>query len=247
MLQNRKTLVGIFFFLIHLIGNDSLYAQSNYIQNKFENLQGFDNQTLHYGYFFGFSSFGYEFDYSENYFSVLSLSNIDVQKNIGFNVGLIGDLRIHKYINLRLEPGLYSSQRNLLYPIQPGILSSQTRREVKSTYIHIPLLIKLSADRINNWKPYAVGGVSTSFNLSSNEKNLDDNSSGVFRVKTQTLNYEIGLGVDFYLPYFKFSPSIRGIFSLQNELIPDSSVSSPWTSNITSLVNRGLVLNLTFE
>ena len=91
--------------------------------------------------------------------------------------------------------------------------------------------------------------MSTSFNLSSNQKNNDDNFNNVFRVTAQTFNYEVGFGIDFYLVYFKFSPSIRGIFSIQNELIPDNTTSgrSPWTSNITNLISRGVVINFTFE
>ncbi len=97
-------------------------------------------------------------------------------------MGLIGDLRLHKYFNLRLEPGLYYTQRDLIYPEgTPGMTQENDfTREVKSTYIHLPLLIKFSGERINNWKPYVVAGVSTSFNLSSNEKNTDDNFSNVF-------------------------------------------------------------------
>ena len=64
---------------------------------------------------------------------------------------------------------------------------------------------------------------------------------------SQNINYEIGIGFDFYLFYFKFSPSIRGIFSTQNELIPDNSPNSPWTGPITNMVSRGVVLNLVFE
>jgi len=49
------------------------------------------------------------------------------------------------------------------------------------------------------------------------------------------------------LTYFKFSPSIRGIFSLKNELVKDNDLSSPWTSNIENLYSRGLLINFTFE
>ena len=45
----------------------------------------------------------------------------------------------------------------------------------------------------------------------------------------------------------KFSPSIRGIFSIQNELIQDNNSNSPWTSNIKSLLSQGFAINLTFE
>ena len=120
-------------------------------------------------------------------------------------------------------------------------------REVKSTYIHLPLLIKISAERINNFRPFILAGVSTDFNLSSNHKNTDDNFSNVFRTEKQNINYELGLGFDFYLFYFKFSPSIRGIFSLQNEIIPDNIENSPWTSHISKMFSRGFAINFTFE
>lgn len=233
------------------MGSTVLSAQYYTVKERIQHLQNFDKKRLHYGYFFGFNNFGYHIEYDKNYSSARfnNLPNIELEKNLGFNVGLIGDLRINRFFNLRLEPGLYYSQRNLIYPeATPGLVNEQDLlREVKSTYIHVPLLIKLNAERINNWKPYLTGGVSTSFNLSSNEKNTDDNATNIFRVNTQTFHYEVGVGIDFYLVYFKFSPSIRGIFSFQNELIQDSNPNSPWTSNIINLISRGVVINLTFE
>ena len=190
----------------------------------------------------------FKFEYSSNYYTLLNLNDIEIEKSNGFNVGLIGDLRINDFFNLRFEPGLYANQRKLIYPDQDGLNSENDKiREIKSTYIHLPLLIKFSSLRINNFKPYVVGGISSSLNLSSNEKNNDDNSNNVFRMKTNSLYYEVGFGIDFYLTYFKFSPSIRGIFSLKNELVRDNDLNSPWTSNIENLYSRGLLINFTFE
>ena len=243
-----------------LIFDNSIYAQYYTVKERILHLQTFDEKPLHYGYFLGFNNFGYQIQYKSNYYVPnnrnfpnnergLNLPNIELIKNTGFNVGLIGDLRLNKYFNLRLEPGLYYTQRDLIYPTPTSGLANDEDylREVKSTYIHIPLLVKFSAKRINNFKPYLVAGVSTSFNLSSNEKNNDDNYSNVFRVTSQSFNYEVGFGIDFYLVYFKFSPSIRGIFSIQNELIQDNNSNSPWTSNIISLLSQGIAINLTFE
>jgi len=92
-----------------------------------------------------------------------------------------------------------------------------------------------------------MAGFSTDFNLSSNSKNRDDNASNVFRTTAQNLNYELGLGFDFYLYYFKFSPSLRGIFSFQNELVPDTDPNSPWTGIINSIFSRGIAIIITFE
>ena len=211
------------------------------------NLPNFDDRFLHYGYFIGTNSYDFKFEYENNYYSSKN-KDIEVISNTGFNVGLVGDLRINRFINLRLEPGLYYSKRDLIYPEFSQFNKQDDRfREVKSTYIHLPLLIKISAERINNFRPFILAGISTDFNLSSNHKNTDDNFSNVFRTQKQNINYELGLGFDFYLFYFKFSPSIRGIFSLQNEIIPDNTEGSPWTGHISKMFSRGFVINFTFE
>ena len=100
---------------------------------------------------------------------------------------------------------------------------------------------------MGNWKPFVIGGVSASLNLGSNENSPDDNSSGTFRMTKKLYNWEIGFGIDFYTEYFKFSPSVRGIFALSNELVPDNDPNSPWTGNIDAMKTRGVFVNFTFE
>jgi hypothetical protein len=154
-------------------------------------------------------------------------------------------MRINKYLNLRLEPGLYFTQRNLRFPGFEDEVDAL--REVKSTYVHIPLLLKFSTKRFNNWKPFIVGGVSTSLNLSSNENNPEDNSLGQFRTTRITNYYELGFGVDLYLYFFKFTPSIRGVFARSNELVQDNNPLSEYTSNLSSINSRGMFINFTFQ
>ena len=131
--------------------------------------------------------------------------------------------------------------------IEPNFSNFRYFRSIKSTYIHLPILLKYSAKRYNNLRPYILGGLSTSFNLSSNQNNPEDNSNGTFRLKTNTFYYELGIGIDFYLQYFKFSPSIRGVFSLKDELVQDTELDSPWTGNIQKMSARGIFLNLSFH
>ena len=205
-------------------------------------------KPVHYGYFLGLNQYDFKFEYIQNYYKELMQKDIAVEQQKGFSVGLIGDLRINEYMNLRFEPGLFYNKRDLIYPEYAEFTKENDRyRDIKSTYIHLPLLLKISTKRINNFRPFIVGGFSTDFNLSSNQKNSDDNASNVFRVMSQNINYELGLGFDFYLYYFKFSPSLRGIFSMQNELIPDNDPESPWTGKINNMFSRGVALIITFE
>ncbi|MBT3442947.1 MAG: PorT family protein [Flavobacteriaceae bacterium] len=229
---------SILLFLMFFIAG---FCQKN--NTKIENLQNFDKQKLHFGYFIGFNQYNYKLDYkiNPNYATW-------IEESIGVNIGLIGDLRINEYINLRFEPGLHTNKLNLRFNERSKFTqNSDTIRSVKSSYIHIPLLIKLSTKRLDNFRPYLIGGVSTSFNLSSNQNSPEDNKNNVFRLKANNLYYELGFGIDFYLQYFKFSPSIRGVFSLKDELVPDDDVASPWTGNIENLSTRGFFINLTFH
>ena len=147
------------------------------------------------------------------------LGDLFVERTAGFNVGLIGNMRISEHFDLRLEPGLIISKRILNYPTTyfqgQEFTQADLVREVQSTYIHIPLLLKISTKRINNFKPFIVGGFSTAINLSSNEDNPDDNTVGQFRQTSNTLFYELGFGIDFYLFWFKFTPSVRGVFAIK--------------------------------
>lgn len=203
------------------------------------NLENEDKKFLNWGYYLGMNKYDFKFEYKND------LPDIRVEPTFGFNVGLIGELRLNEFLDVRFEPGLFYSARVLTYPgIEDPV---DAEREVKSTYISFPLLLKASAKRLGNWKPYVMGGVGTALNLGSNEASLDDNSSGTFRMKRQVYNYELGFGIDFYLEYFKFSPSVRGVFAITDELVPDQDPNSPWTGNIAAMKTRGIFINFTFE
>ena len=219
---------------------------NNFSQNKgskVENLQNFDKKKLHFGYYIGLNQYNFKIDYKEN-----PNYTTQVEEELGLNIGLIGDFRINEFLNLRFEPGLHTNKGALKFNERSNFTqNSDTLRSVKSTYIHIPILLKFSSKRIDNYRPYLIGGISTSFNLSSNENSPEDNKNNVFRLKSNNLYYELGFGIDFYLQYFKFSPSIRGLFSLKNEIVPDNDIESPWTGNIKKFSTRGFFINLTFH
>ena len=145
----------LFLSLFFLSINSS--AQRN--NSKIKNLQNFDQKKIHFGYYIGLNNYNYKLDYLNN---PSSEGIINIENSFGLNVGLIGDLKLRKNLNLRFEPGLKTNKLNVLYP-------NNDTREIRSTYIQLPLLLKYGAKRYNNIKPYVLGGLSTSFNLSGNQ------------------------------------------------------------------------------
>lgn len=230
--------IAFVLLLFAFVGN-AQHGRSTFGKDPLVNLENFDKQRVYWGYFLGFNSYDYKFDYKKN------APDINVDRTTGFSVGLVGDLRLSSYINLRFEPGLFYTQRNLTYSNFTRDLDA--KREVSATYIHFPVLLKFSSLRTGNIRPYLVAGLSRTLNLASNSKSQDDNSQQKFRVKQWTNNYELGFGIDLYLEYFKFSPSIRGVFGTGDELLRDKDPNSPWTGNINSMSTRAVLVNFTFH
>ncbi|HEY9168023.1 MAG TPA: porin family protein [Lutibacter sp.] len=231
--------VFVVIFLVIFSVNNLKAQKRDIVQYK----QNWDKQQVFWGYFLGINKKDYKISYNDklnpNAFIVSTPS-------LGFEVGLIGDLRLHNNISLRLEPGLSSNSKELAFThIYGG--AKDSIREVNSTYFRIPLLLKFNTNRLDNVRPYAIAGVSYDYNFSSNQDNPDDNYDGEFRTKKNNFSYELGIGVDLYLPYFIFSPSIRGVFAINDELVRDNNANSPWTGSVDYFGTRGVFIKFAFH
>ena len=220
-------------------------SASSQKRRNVDNLPTFDDPKIHYGFYLGINQNDFKVNYRP---SNCPSTIVEIKPTLGFNVGLIADFRVHKNVNLRFEPGLISNSKTIYFNNSPTLNTERDSiREIGSTYLHLPLVLKLSSDRWNNVRPYVLAGISYDHNFSSNQENSDDNFSGEFRMKTSNFMYELGVGVDIYLSFFKFSPSIRGVFAMNRELIDDNNSNSPWTSPINIFSTRGVFLNFSFE
>lgn len=230
-----KNCISIFIFVLT---SSLIFAQ----KERVENLPTFDKRKLHYGFYLGVNQNDFKLNLRN---SSIPNADIRVEPSTGFNVGLIADLRLHKNLNLRFEPGLVTNAKNIYFNHIPTARDSV--REISSTFLHVPFVLKFSTDRYKNIRPYLLAGVSYDYNFTSNEKNQDDNSAGQFRMNTSNFMYEVGIGIDIYLYFFKFSPSIRGVFAFNNEIKYDDDPNSQWTAPVNFMGTRGIFLNFAFE
>lgn len=125
----------------------------------------------------------------------------------GFNVGLIGDVRICNYLNLRLVPTFYIADRTLTFMNNKN--DDLYKINVRSTMITVPVLLKYSAVRINNYGIYVIAGGGVLFDFSHEQKN------------PLLLNYvdyfvEFGVGCTFYTKYFRLSPELKFALGFSN-------------------------------
>ncbi len=240
-----------------------IFFASASAQDKVANLQNFDKQRWHWGYFFGLNHYDFKITPTSQGM-VDNKLGVNSNPTVGFSVGLIGDFRLNDYFNFRIEPGLSYATREIIYDkkvlnnfYDSGYTGTKpdndSIRVIQSTYVNIPLLLKFGGERRHNIKPYLIGGINLGIDLASHQNSTDDNTSGVdgFRMNTINLFWEGGAGIDWYLPYFKFTTEIRGSFGIADELVKDGTPPgtnhTPWTGTLDKLQTRAIFFVLKFE
>ena len=221
-------------FIIIILSQSLIYSQ-------FKNLQNFDERDLRFGYYIGINQYDNKVDYKTN-----TSFPISIDRSEGINVGLIGELKINNNLFLSFEPGLHANKKNIVFNERKDFTNyGDTLWVVKANNIHFPFLLKYSSKRLNNFRPYLKAGLSTSINLNEIEGTLANYGLENFKLEKINFYYELAFGVDFYLRYFKFSPSVRGDFSIKNE-IPKNTPENPWTKNIDKFFTRAIFINFSF-
>lgn len=187
-----------------------LYARPN---DKVMNRPYADLKRWHLGFSIGmclqdlkFTHNGYVTPEGEQWFAEVPAWNP------GINVQVLADLRLHKYLNLRFSPGMSFSFKNV--EMRDFVSGTSHRQDVKSVYVLLPLDLKISGERLHNSRPYVTVGAMGAFDVSKKR-------SDYLMFNTADAYLTVGLGCDFYLPFFKFNPEIKFCFGLADILRHD--------------------------
>lgn len=127
----------------------------------------------------------------------------------GFNVGLVGDLYLCEYLNLRFTPTMYFGSKTI--ELREDASDERRTVNIKSNYLSMPVSLKYGAKRLNNYRPYLSFGVSPTLDLAKKKNDL-------LRLRPYDTYLEIGLGCDIYLPFFKLIPELKFCLGLGNML-----------------------------
>ena len=183
-------------------------------------------------------------------YSVLSpdsVKSVEVNRFPGFNLNIVSNLRLTDNLDLRFLPGLVFGQRNLIYTIDTSGMSSAYDKliPIESIFVEAPLLLKYKSNRLNNHRPYVIGGFTYRFDMDAKEIITDEKRKNrPRRLNRSDLYYEIGVGIDYYLPYFKLSSELKFSVGLIDILKPDES---KLTSSIDRMTSKLVILTFHFE
>lgn len=227
-------------YILLLVFPMAIWAQERKVQNK----PYIDYRRLHYGFFVGFHMQDLEFtnngfvtpEGEQWYADVAAYSP-------GFSVGVLADWRINSFLSLRAIPTMHFGDKTVILREQKS--KQQERQQIKSTYISLPLEAKIAAERFNNYRPYVMAGVSPMIDLTVKKQRP-------ILVKSFDLMLEVGLGCDFYLPFFKLNPEVKFAFSILDILEKDRSDLLDanylkYTQSVDKAVAKMIVFSFYFE
>lgn len=161
----------------------------------------------------------------------------------GFSVGVIGDMYMNPYFNLRFSPTIHFGDKKFLFREQAT--GEEFETNVRSSYLSFPLDVKYSAFRLNNYRPYLIAGIYGAFDIGRKKGNPILLKSGDFGL-------EFGVGCDIYLPFFKLCPELKFSFGLVDLLQKDREdlvdrELIKYTDALSKATSRMVTLTFNFE
>ena len=217
------------------------------------NLTSFDSKRIHFGFTVGVNlmDMGFTRNYQAEDFLYADLNQLQP----GFQVSIVSDLRLSENWNLRFLPGISFGSREIwYYEYDAGIVGDP--REIPHVsnpvplgpaFLDFPLHFKYRSKRVNNYRPYVVGGLNFRYDMSAKKPGIYDSDSDEYlKFKRGDLYFEFGFGIDNYLKYFKFAPEIKGAVGLMNMIDPNGR--NPHTEFATSIsYARSYIIMLNFH
>lgn len=218
----------------------SLSAQTRKVMNR----PYIDQRKLHYGFLAGLHMQDLEFTNNGYVDAAGNEWYADVGSyEPGFSVGVLAEMRLTNNLAFRVIPSMHFGTRNVTF--MNHLNGEREHQILKSTFISVPLDMKFSAERFNNYRPYVVAGLNPMYDLTVKRgKEL--------LLKPFDCYLEIGLGCDFYLPFFKCIPEIKFAYGLANVINKNrSDLTNPDQLIYTDAISRGhskmIILSLYFE
>jgi hypothetical protein len=212
---------------------------------KPKNDSNYDERLLHFGFSMGLNTM--DFNAKMNPSDTNNWTAEVVSLKPGLNIQIVMDYRPATYFDVRFLPGVSFGQRNLNFYDEDGVLVND-KQQLESSFLEFPLLIKAKGMRLNNSRPYLIGGVNFRYDLAA-KKEYDEESEVYIRLRKADLYYEVGAGIDFYLPYFKLTIEAKMSNGLRDVLVHDEPhpYHPEYVNSIESLKSQMWVLSFHFE
>ncbi|WP_235903500.1 type IX secretion/gliding motility protein PorT/SprT [Taibaiella lutea] len=209
-------------------------------QTHIPNMPEHDQKAYYFGITFGANYSTFRINNTQSFADHDTFKSIQPGSGPGFNLGIMGNLRLTNFIDLRFIPALVFAEKKLTLVDMNNVV---TKTSVESIYMQLPLQVKFKSDRINNFRFYGILGGKFDYDLASNARSRRQDE--LLRVKAIDLGADVGIGFEFFYPNFIFSPEIKLSQGFINTQYKDSDI--PLSNTIDAIRTRMIVFSIHLE
>lgn len=200
-----------------------------------------DDKSIAFGFCVGLNSMDFIIRNSpSSSFQDSMLADIS-RSNPGFHIQIISNYRLGEYFTLRFLPGISFGQRDFNYfkkDANNQYVLVNEKHKLESNYLEFPLLLKYKAKRLNNFRPYLITGPNLRIDLA---KTFSEDDEVFMDLKRFDLYHEVGMGFDFYLPYFKLGIELKYSYGFF-DMLERRTTSRPEFQNAIDKLNSSIFL-----
>jgi hypothetical protein len=231
-------------------------------RRKLENMPTYDYARYHFGFILAVNQMSFTIKPVEGLNSKMFNSiqakeinadsamiySIEAQPTLGFTVGIVGNLRLGEYTDLRFIPSLAFGERYIEYRFMKYRAGTQelidVKKNIPSTFIELPLHVRYKSERLNNFRAYLLGGLNYRIDLASQAKKERDAAEVQVKLFRNDVNAELGVGFDFYFEWFKFGTELKMSYGFSDMLKHEDNI---YTEGIDKLRSKIFQISFTFE
>lgn len=206
-------------------------------QTKIPNMPEHDSKAYYFGITFGLNYSSFRINQSKSFADNDTFFMVQPGYRPGFNLGIMGNLRVSKFIDLRFIPSLVFSEKRIK---TIDIDKQEEIRSIESIYMQLPLQFKFKSDRIGNFRFYGLLGGKFDYDLSANARSRRQDEW--LRVSPIDVGAEVGIGFEFFYPNFIFTPEIKFSQGFINSNFRDSRI--PLSNTIDRMTTRMIVFSI---
>ncbi|MEZ4911291.1 MAG: outer membrane beta-barrel protein [Saprospiraceae bacterium] len=227
----------IFIFFITILGVSNLYSQIGGRENY--NFREFNRKSYYFGINIGINNSSYKVFQSKNFIGNDSIRVTQGNAATGVNMHMITNLKIGEYFDFRFLPGFSFAQRSLQYT---NVSDSRViDRKIESVFFELPFHLRFKSDPYKDKRAFVVAGLKYSYDVQSNSKSRQS----ILKIAPHDFQYEIGIGMQMFYPYFIFSPEIKFSRGITNILIYDNTLNE--AKVLENVVSQIFTLSFNFE
>jgi len=234
MIPNKKGL-QLALLLLCLLTGIGVHAQTH-----IPNMPEHDQKAYYFGITFGANYSNFRINNTQSFAVNDIFKKVQPSSGPGFNIGIMGNLRLTNFIDLRFIPALVFADKKLETVDMNDVV---TKSSVESIYMQLPLQLKFKSDRINNFRFYGILGGKFDYDLASNARSRRQDE--LLRVKPIDVGADVGIGFEFFYPNFIFSPEIKLSQGFINTQYKDSRI--PLSNTIDAIRTRMIVFSIHLE